>query len=71
MKSISKLLLPSIVGVSVYLIVNKLFPEKIKSFDEDPLTGLRGGSGLTNKILKKFLTERALKTFSTVRYNCI
>jgi hypothetical protein len=61
MKSISKLLLPSIVGVSVYLIVNKFFPEKIKSFDENPLTGLRGGSGLTNKILKKILTDRALK----------
>lgn len=64
MKSISKLLLPSIVGVSVYLIVNKFFPEKIKSFDEDPLTGLRGGDGLTKifpKIFKKILTDRALK----------
>lgn len=63
MKSISKLLLPSIVGVSVYLIVNKLFPEKIKSFDEDPLTGFRGG-GVTKifpKIFKKILTDRALK----------
>ena len=64
MRNISKLLLPSIVGVSVYLIVNKLFPEKIKSFDEDPLTSLRGGDGTTkifSKIVKKILTDRALK----------
>lgn len=64
MKSISKLLLPSIIGVSVYLIVNKLFPEKIQSFDQDPLTDLRGGEGLTkifSKIFKKILTDRALK----------
>ena len=27
----SKILLPSIVGISVYLIINKLFPEKIES----------------------------------------
>ena len=65
MKNISKLLLPSIVGVSVYLIVNKFFPEKIKSFDEDPLTNLRGGDGtikIFSKIVKKILTDRSLKT---------
>lgn len=28
MRTISKFLLPSIVGVSVYLLVHKLFPEK-------------------------------------------
>lgn len=64
MKDISKLLLPSIVGVGVYLIVNKFFPEKIKSFDEDPLTSLRGGNDATKifpKIVKKILTDRALK----------
>jgi len=64
MKLISKFLLPSIVGVSVYLIVNKLFPEKIKSFDEDPMTGLRGSGELTKifpEIFKKFLTDRSLK----------
>ena len=38
-----KLLLPSIVRVSVYLTVNKFFSEKIKSFDEDHLTNLRSG----------------------------
>lgn len=63
MRNISKLLLPSIVGVSVYLIVNKFFPEKIKSFDEDPLTSLRAGDTkkIFSKIIKKFLTDKALK----------
>ena len=60
MKNISKLFLPSIVGVIVYLIVNKFFPEKVKSFDEDPLTSLRGGDNRA-KIFKKLLTDRALK----------
>ena len=64
MKNVSKLLLPSIVGVSVYLIVNRFFPEKIESFEEDPVTSLRGGDDATKiffKIVKKISTDRALK----------
>lgn len=64
MKNISKLLLPSILGVSAYLIVNKFFPEKIKNFDKDPLLSLRGGRDVTKilpKILEKILTDRAIK----------
>lgn len=59
MISIPKLLLPSIVGVSFYLIVHKYFPEKVKSFEEDHLTGLRGGG--FPKIFEKIFTDRALK----------
>ena len=44
MRTISKFLLPSIVGVSVYLVIHKLFPEKVKSFDKDPMTAVRGGN---------------------------
>ena len=47
-----------------YLIVNKIFPEKIKSFDQDPMTSLRGGDGTTkifSKIVKKIWTDRDLK----------
>ena len=59
--NISKVLLPSIVGVSVYIIINRLFPEKVKGFEK----GLRGGSGsninLVKEIVKKILKDKALK----------
>ena len=64
MRTISKFLLPSIVGVSVYLVVHKLFPEKVKSFDEDPMTGVRGGDAkikLFTRVLRALMTDRALK----------
>lgn len=65
MKSTSKLLLSGIVGFSAYLIANKFSSEeRIKSFDEDPLIGLRGDGGLTKifpKIFKKVSRDRALK----------
>nr|YP_010516880.1 hypothetical protein ON958_pgp038 [Haslea pseudostrearia]UXN44662.1 hypothetical protein [Haslea pseudostrearia] len=64
MKNISKLLLPSILGVSAYLIVKKYFPEKIKNFDEDPLLSLRGGvdeTKILSKIFKQIMTDRAVK----------
>lgn len=61
--NISKILLPSIVGVSVYIIVNRLFPEKVKGFEKDPLKDLRGGSkrNLVKEIVKKILKDKALK----------
>merc|ERR1712087_217253 len=64
MRNISKFLLPSIVGVSVYLVVHKLFPEKVKSFDEDPMTAVRGGDAeikLFTRVLRALMTDRALK----------
>lgn len=64
MKNLSKLLLPSILGVGAYLVVHKFFPEKIKNFEKDPLVSLRGGRGATKvlpKILEKILTDRAIK----------
>lgn len=62
-KTIYKILLPSIVGVSVYLIIHKFFPEKVESFEQDPLEDLRGGSTqrLAQEIAKKILKDRALK----------
>ena len=39
--NIPKILLPSIVGVTVYIIVNRLFPEKVESYEKDPLKDLR------------------------------
>ena len=60
-----KILLPSIVGVTVYIIVNRLFPEKVK---EAPLKNLRGGgkrdlvkANLVREIVKKILKDKALK----------
>jgi hypothetical protein len=59
----SKILLPSIVGIGVYLIINKLFPEKEKSLGKDPIEALRGGDRmkLAKKIAKKLLKDKALK----------
>ena len=64
MRTITKFLLPSIVGVSVYLVIHKLFPEKAKSFDENPMTAVRGGDAeikLFTKILRALMTDRAIK----------
>ena len=41
---ILKVLLPGLVKVSIYLILNKLFSEKIQNFKKDPLKDLKGGS---------------------------
>jgi hypothetical protein len=41
---LSKILLPSTVGVSVFLIVNKFFPEKVESLEKNnPAKYLIGG----------------------------
>lgn len=57
--NIPKVLLPSLVGVIVYIIVNRLFPEKVKGFEKDPLKNLRGGSksDSVNDITKKILND--------------
>jgi hypothetical protein len=58
-----KILLPSIVGVSVYLIINKLFPEKVESLGKDPIETLRGGDRmkLAKTIAEKLLKDKGLK----------
>lgn len=61
---ISKVLLPSIIGILVYVILNKLFPEKeVEPFEKDPLRQFRGGSKreLIKAISKKIFNDRALK----------
>lgn len=62
---VSKILLPSIVGISIYIIINKLFPEKVEGFGKDsiPAEALRGGDRikLVKKIVKKILKDKALK----------
>jgi len=64
--NISKVLLPSLVGISVYLTIRKLFPEKVENWekDPDPIKGLRGGSArirLIKKLTERILKDRALK----------
>jgi hypothetical protein len=61
--SLKKILLPSLVGISVYIIINKLFPEKLDNIEKDPLKNLRGGSAreLAKKIAEKILKDKALK----------
>ena len=65
MTSISKLLLPTIVGISVYIIINKFFPEEVEVFQRDPQKYVRGGSQtkllLAKRIAKKLLKDKALK----------
>jgi hypothetical protein len=60
---IPKVLFPSIVGVIVYMIINKFFPENVGVSQKDPLKDLRGGSRveLAKRIAKILLKNRALK----------
>lgn len=65
---ISKLLLPSLVGVSVYILVDKIFPEGEKNvgYNPSPNLEIRGGRGVSRldivrKIVEKILKDRALK----------
>jgi hypothetical protein len=43
----SKILLLSIISISVYFIINKLFPEKVESLGKDPIKALRGDDRMT------------------------
>jgi hypothetical protein len=58
-----KILIPSLLGISAYFIINKLFPEKVEGFGKDHIEGLRGGdrTKLLKKITEKILKDRALK----------
>ena len=51
-------MLPTIVGVTVYIIVDRLFPEEV---EKDPFKDLRGGGGKANlvkEIVKKILKDK-------------
>lgn len=63
MVSLSKILLPSIIGISVYIIINKFFPEEVEVLQRDPRKDLRGGgrTELAKLIAEKLLKDKALK----------
>lgn len=64
MRILPKFLLPGIVGVTVYLVIHKLFPEKVESFDHDPTTAVRGGDNnvrMFTRIFRAIKRDRALK----------
>lgn len=66
MSKITNILFPTIVGLSVYYIVSKFFPEKVSDIsDINSQKDLRGGDivkdRLINKIVKKIMNDRALK----------
>jgi hypothetical protein len=53
----------SVIGVSAYIIVNKLLPEKVASFEKAPIKDLKHNDAvkLTKQIWKKILKDEALK----------
>lgn len=72
--NIPKILIPTIVGISVSIIINKFFPEKVESLEKDPTKSLRGGSAsrmeLIKRITAKLLKDRAL-SFKACNSICI
>jgi hypothetical protein len=75
MAKLSKIFLPAIVGISVYLIVSKLFPQN--TADINSQKDLRGGEVIKhefiNKLIDRILNDNALKigiisVFFTVGY---
>lgn len=40
----SRIVLPSIIVFTIYIIINKLFPKKVESFWKDPRKNLRGAN---------------------------
>lgn len=65
MANLPKILVPSIVGVSVYLLVNKFFPEpkkiEVGNLEKNPIKNLRGGDSLSRMRLVKHITQKLLK----------
>lgn len=61
---LSKALLPTLVGMAVYRIVSKYFPETITTNKRNLPTSLRGGDSklrLVKRLSKRILSDRALK----------
>lgn len=69
MAKFSNILVPSIVGITVYLLVSKFFPEKFEKLsDINPQKDFRGGDIVNNKLIQvikkivdKIWHDRALK----------
>ncbi len=62
MASISKILLPTIVGIIVYILISKLLPGEVEVFQGDPPKDVRGGQiELAKRITKKLLNNNVLK----------
>lgn len=63
MAKLSRIFLPTIVGISVYILVSKLFPEKVSDINSQK--DFRGGDIVRNhlikKIIKKIMHDQALK----------
>ena len=53
----------SVIEVSIYIIVNKLLPEKVASFEKAPIKDLKHSDAvkLTKQIWKKILKDETLK----------
>lgn len=59
-------MVPSIVGIIVYFVIHKLFPEKLETSEKTPLNSIRGDitvgkNELLKNTIKKLLNDRALK----------
>jgi hypothetical protein len=65
MSILSKVLLPSFVAITVYITINKFFPENVEVLYKDSDKSIRGGSQtrvlLAKQIAKKLLKDRAIK----------
>jgi len=64
MRRISKFLLPSIIGINAYLVIHRLFPDKVNRFNEDPMKDIGGGDTkirLFTRVLRAIAKNRALK----------
>lgn len=63
MAKFSSIFLPTIVGLAVYILVNKFFPEKVSGINSQK--DLRGGdsskNNLIQKLIKDILNDKALK----------
>jgi hypothetical protein len=63
MAKFSSIFLPTIVGLAVYIVINKFFPEKVSGINSQK--DLRGGDSSKNNLIKKLikdiLNDKALK----------
>jgi hypothetical protein len=61
MIKLSKILVPSVVGIAVYIIINKIFPEKDIENIEKTIRGGGEGEVWFKALIKKIITDKALK----------
>jgi len=61
MAKLSKIIIPTVVGIVVYLIINKLFPEKEIQNIEKELRGGGEGESWIRSLIAKIMTDKALK----------